>query len=99
MPLLNFKESILTSYFELDKLNFHVAKPIRGSAKSTKSHYLNISSGQARKTRRRCANCYWLIQEKFGSKRAASKTAKVRIYCSTCPGQTAMCVNCLEQLH
>ena len=99
ISLLNFKESILTSYFELDKLNFNVAKPIRGSAKSTKSHYLKISSGQARKTRRRCANCYRLIQEKFDSKRAASKTTKVRTYCSACPGQPAMCVNCFEQLH
>ena len=98
ISLLNFKESILTSYFEIERANTP-AVPISGRGNTTNPHFLKNFIGQARVSRRRCVNCYQIIQAKLGSRFASARALKVRTYCAGCKKQPAMCFTCFERLH
>ncbi|KAF2878948.1 hypothetical protein ILUMI_27221 [Ignelater luminosus] len=62
-------------------------------------HNIKKYEGMARKTRRRCKECYRKYSALQGKKVAETKTRKVTTYCEVCPGQPSLCLDCFNELH
>ena len=53
--------------------------PIRGIGNTTNPHFLMNFTGQARVSRRRCGNCYQIIQSRLGIRVASAKHRRLEL--------------------
>ncbi|GBM05028.1 Zinc finger protein 624 [Araneus ventricosus] len=62
-------------------------------------HTLEKKSGTARKSRRRCRECYRQMKASLGSGKAGTTAKQVTTFCAECPGQPPLCLPCFNKLH
>ncbi|XP_053990208.1 uncharacterized protein LOC128882588 [Hylaeus volcanicus] len=96
--ILQFREQIidhlLTNVRDIEKMN--IEKP---AVSNKVSHFLESCKEPARKSRKRCRQCYkWLCETK-GRDYAMSKAKRVTTYCNSCKGQPALCLTCFKKIH
>lgn len=95
---LQFREKIIDHFLTN---NHHIEEmAIEKQIRSEKgSHFLHSYEGSARKSRKRCKECYKCLYEKEGRDYAMKKTKRVTTYCNRCEGQPALCLKCFQKLH
>ncbi|XP_053997286.1 uncharacterized protein LOC128886413 [Hylaeus anthracinus] len=98
ITILKFREHIidqlLTNVHDIKQMN--IEKPV---VSKKVSHFLESYKESARKSRKRCKQCYkWLCETK-GRDYATRKAKKVTTYCNSCKGQPALCLKCFQKLH
>lgn len=64
-----------------------------------KTHFLQAYKEPARKSRKRCRECYRRLYTKKGRDYATKKAKRVTTYCDLCEGQPALCLKCFQIVH
>ncbi|KAG8284111.1 hypothetical protein J6590_003805 [Homalodisca vitripennis] len=70
-----------------------------GRKRPVPKHKLLKREGPARKSRKRCVQCYQEKVLEVGTKEARNKTKKVNTFCSGCPNEPNMCLGCFNKKH
>ena len=96
MSILEFRNSILKSYFDIDAVK--TGRPKKNPAPRGE-HYLKVKLGAARLTRKRCVSCYHALSQESGREVAQMKAPKVKTYCPDCENQPHLCVDCYKKVH
>lgn len=96
--IIKFREKIidhlLTNNHHIEEMDVEKQTPSKKGP-----HFLESFKGSARKSRKRCKECYKCLYKKKGRDYATKKTKRVMTYCNRCEGQPALCLKCFQKLH
>jgi hypothetical protein len=62
-------------------------------------HEIKRETGQARKVRQFCNECYKKNSKRLGSKQAKNCTPKVVTFCGDCEEKPFLCLECFNKVH
>lgn len=94
MKLRLFRETIARNLMDIESDLSLSTSPFR-----KKPHALQKTMGDGKKKRRRCKKCYEKNRETMTSKDADKKTKQVNTFCSECPDQPFLCLDCFNKCH
>nr|XP_033342845.1 piggyBac transposable element-derived protein 4-like [Megalopta genalis] len=93
MKIFKFRGKII------DHLLMDVVNSPREIITKNKNYFLSSYEGPARKSRRRCKECYKRLANLRGNQYVMKTTKKVKTFCNNCEGKPALCLTCFKKLH
>ncbi|CAH1993130.1 unnamed protein product [Acanthoscelides obtectus] len=103
LDMLRFREKLIDGLLSDTEENgdsieaageIRVVHDVPGNTSSRKrarsSHRLGKYEGNARKSRKRCSNCYKMLKDEKGRKVASAQASKVLTFCEDCNGQPTL---------